>query len=58
MNATKHDDALLEAYAARDFLLDFDHAQVALGLVVIKGYSKVMQEPQHRLLVLREAISK
>jgi len=55
-NTTKHGDTLLTAKAARDFLLDLDHPQVTLGLVVIKGTRKIVQEAQHRLLLLREAV--
>ena len=37
-------------------MLHFDHAQIALGLVVVKRDRKIVQEPQHSLLLLREAI--
>ena len=32
------------AEAAGDLLLDFEHAQVALGQIVVEGHAKVMQE--------------
>ncbi len=41
---------------AGDLLLHFDHAQIALGLVVVEGNRKIVQEPQHDPLSLREAI--
>ena len=55
-NAAEHDSALFTAKAARDFLLHLDHAQIPLGLVVVKRHSKVVQKPQHRLLLLGEAV--
>lgn len=33
-NVTKHHGPFLSAEAAGNFLLDFDHAQVPLGLIV------------------------
>src|SRR6266566_9819062 len=55
-NATEHGHPLFCAEAARDFLLHFDHAQIALREVVVKRDSKIEQEPQHRPLALAESI--
>ena len=37
-------------------MLHFDHAQIALGLLVVKGDGKIEQEAQHRPFALGEAI--
>ena len=55
-DAAKHGNALLGAEAAGDLLLHFDHAQISLGLVVIKGDRKIVQEAQHGPLALAESI--
>ena len=44
------------AEAARDLLLHFDHANISLGLGIIKRHTQVMQEGENRVLVQREAI--
>ena len=41
---------------AGDLLLHFDHAQIALGQIVVKRHREIVQEGQHRILVLGEAI--
>ena len=55
-DATKHPRSCLLTETARDFLLDFDHANIAFGLVIIKGHSKILQESQDLLLMLGEPI--
>lgn len=55
-NTTEHGDPLLRSEAPRDFLLDFDHAQIALGLIVVKGDRKIEEKPQYSPLAHREAI--
>jgi hypothetical protein len=55
-DATKHGPPLLSAKTPGDLLLHFNHTQIALGLVVIKGHRKIEQEAQHRPLASREAI--
>src|SRR5947199_7802890 len=55
-NAAKHGHSLFGAEAARDLLLHFDHAQIALGLVVIKRDGKIEQEPEDHPLPPRESI--
>src|SRR2546426_4288973 len=42
--------------AARDLLLDFDHAQIPFRLVVIKIHTQVFQEAQDGLLVFAQPI--
>lgn len=37
-------------------MLHFDHAQIALGLVVVKRHGKIVQKPQYPPLSVREAI--
>jgi hypothetical protein len=32
------------------------HAQIALRLIVVEGHSKIVQEAEHGLLLLREPI--
>ena len=55
-NAGKGLGASLATEAARDFLLHFDHAQIALRQIVIKIHAQILQEGQHRLLVFAQAI--
>ena len=55
-DATEHHHPNFRAETAGDLLLHFDHAQISLGLVVVKGHRKIVQEPQHGPLALREAI--
>lgn len=42
--------------AARDFLLDLEHAQVVLGLVVVEGDRQVVEEGQDLLLAEPELL--
>src|SRR6266699_3536698 len=44
------------AETARDLLLDLHHADIALREAVVERYGEVVQEQQHRLLVLGQAI--
>src|SRR6266699_5076778 len=44
------------AEAARDLLLDLHHADIALREAVVERHGEVVQEQQHRLLVLGQAI--
>src|SRR6266566_8887372 len=46
-NTTKHRHPVFGAEAPGDLLLDFDHPQISLRLVVVKRYGKIEQEPQH-----------
>jgi len=41
---------------ASNLLLDLEHAQVLLGLVVVEGDGEVVQEGQHRVLAYPQAI--
>ena len=41
------------AEAAGDLLLHFDHAQIALRLIIVKWNGKIEQEAQHRPLALQ-----
>ena len=45
--STEHLQAHLGAQAARDFLLHFEHAQVALSLIVIKRHSEIGGKGEH-----------
>lgn len=44
------------AKAARNFLLDLDHAQIALGLIVIKRHAPVFQKGPDGALILAQPI--
>ncbi|EFH83052.1 hypothetical protein Krac_3965 [Ktedonobacter racemifer DSM 44963] len=55
-NAAEADKAIGCAEAARDLLLDLDHAQVPFGLIVIKGHAEIQQEAQHASLAGRETV--
>src|SRR5579885_2671868 len=44
------------AEAAGDLLLDFDHAQIALGQVVVKRHPQIFQKGQHGVLIGAQAI--
>src|SRR5438445_12622716 len=44
------------AETAGDLLLDLDHADIALRQAIVEGHREVVQEAQHRLQVLGEAI--
>ena len=44
------------AEGARDLLLDFDHANISLSQVVVKWHDEAVQEGQHRLLVVDQAV--
>jgi hypothetical protein len=55
-DATEASETLFGAEATGDLLLDFDHAQIALCLVVAKGHSEIDQERQHLPFVLRKPI--
>jgi hypothetical protein len=43
------------APAAGNLLLQLDHAQIPLGLVVVERHPKVVQEPQHLVTVSVQA---
>ena len=49
-NATKGHHPSFRAKGARDLLLHFDHADISLRLIVVKGDREVGEEGQHRLL--------
>src|SRR6266478_6607498 len=55
-DATEHRHPAFGAEAPGDLLLHFDHAQIALCLVVVKRDRKIEQEAQHGPLAPREAI--
>jgi len=40
------------AKSAGDFLLEFDHANVAFGQIIIKGDAKIVHEGEHGLLTV------
>src|SRR5712691_996866 len=44
------------AEAAGNLLLDFDHPNIALREAVVERHGEVVQEQQHRILVLGQAI--
>ena len=46
-NATKGGRPVLAAKGSRDLLLDFDHPQITLGLIVRKWQRKVVEKGQH-----------
>src|SRR6266853_138549 len=46
----------LRAETAGDLLLHFDHPQITLRKAVVERHGEVVQEQQHRLLVLGQAI--
>ncbi len=48
--------ALRAAEGAGDLLLHLDHADVALGLVVVEGDGGVVHESEHRALMGGEAV--
>src|SRR5438045_3849052 len=55
-NTAEHRHSLFGAEAPGDLLLHFDHAQISLGLVVVKRHGKIEQEAQHGPFALREPI--
>src|SRR5437667_11685811 len=55
-DAAEHGHSMFSAEATGDLLLNFDHAQISLGLVVVKRHSKIVQEPEHSPLSLGESI--
>ena len=55
-DATKGRRSCFAAEGARDLLLDFDHANIALRLVIVKRHDEAVQEGQHRLLVVDQAV--
>src|SRR6266487_1282526 len=55
-DATKGCRSRLAAEGARDLLLDFDQANIALRLVIVKRHDEAVQEGQHGLLVADQAI--
>ena len=44
------------AKASRDFLLHFDHPDIAFGLTIVEWHPEIMQEAQHLVLVVEQAI--
>ena len=44
------------AKASRDFLLHFDHPDIAFGLTIVERHPEIMQEAQHLVLVVEQAI--
>lgn len=50
-NATEAPRPVLRTEATGDFLLEFHHPQVTLGLVIVKGNGKVVDKAEHRNLM-------
>ena len=55
-DAAKGYRASRRAETAGDLLLDFDHPNITLGKAIVERHGEIVQEQQHRLLVLRQAI--
>src|SRR5712691_91669 len=55
-DAAEYCHPLFGAEATGDLLLDFDHAQISLRLVVVKRHREIEQEAQHGPLAPRESI--
>src|SRR5260370_39995851 len=55
-DAAEGSSARHTAKTPRDLLLHFDHADIPLGQTVVKRHGEVVQEQQHGLLVLGQAI--
>src|SRR5258708_27502788 len=55
-DAAEHGHSLFGAETPGDLLLDFDHAQISLRLVVVKRDRKIEQEAQHGPLAPRKSI--
>ena len=55
-DATKGRRSRFAAEGARDLLLDFDHPNIALRLVIVKRHDEAVQEGQHGFLVVDQAV--
>src|SRR6266571_4812413 len=55
-DAAKDHRASLRAETAGDLLLDLHHPNIALRKAIVERHGEVVQEQQHRLLVLGKAI--
>jgi hypothetical protein len=44
-NTTEHRDPFFGTETTGDFLLDFDHPEIPLGLIVIKRHGNIVPEP-------------
>src|SRR5947207_5229783 len=55
-NATKGLSSSQTAEAPGDLLLDFDHAQISLGEIIVKIHTQILQEGENRLLVFAQPI--
>ena len=55
-DATKSPRSRFAAEGARDLLLDFDHPNIALRLVIVKRHSEVGEESQNCILVHLQSI--
>src|SRR6266702_2377746 len=55
-DATKGRCSRFAAERTRDLLLDFDHPNIPLGLVIVKRHDEAVQEGQHSRLVLDQAV--
>ena len=55
-NAAKEGGAGFGAEAAGDFLFDFDHADISLGLIIVKRHVEVAHKGEHFPFVLRQSI--
>lgn len=55
-NAAKGLSPRQAAKVSRDFLLHFDHPDIALGLTIVERYPEIVQEAQHLVLIVEQAI--
>ena len=55
-NAAKGLGTRQAAEATRNFLLDFKHAKITLGLRIVERNVQALQEAQHRFLVFAESV--
>src|SRR6266516_7325494 len=55
-DATKGSRSRFAAEGARDLLLNFDHPNIPLRLVIVKRDDEAMQEGQHGFLVVDQAV--
>ncbi len=53
-DAREHPRAIERSESAGYFLLDLHHAQILLGLVVAEGHAEIVQEGEHRALMVLE----
>lgn len=54
--ARERSAAALRAEAAGNLLLDFDHAQIPLGLFIVEGHDEVVEEQEGLVLIRPETV--